>query len=210
MTKPTGPHAPLLFLGMDIGQRNDPAAYVGIVPAGLRPGGLLPVWQVAVCETAPLGAPYKALAARARQIVTAYDAQGWGGILAADATGVGRPVLELLREDPPLPWDVLGITAHGGHRVTGTWPDLNAPKSRLVSALSAAIDNRALTVPEGPATERLAGQLLTYRAKARAGGRVRYEAARETDHDDLVSALQQAMFAGETWYSTNADRSGRT
>lgn len=209
MTAPSAPR--LLFLGVDVGQARDSAAYVAVVPAGMRPGGVLPRWHVAVCETAPLGTPYRALAARARGLLGSLDAQGWACLGAVDATGVGRPVVELIREDPPPPCDVLAVTAHGGHRLAGQWPDVRVPKRALVAALGAAVDNRALTVPEAlPAASRLAAQLGAYRAKPDPRtGHVRYEAARETDHDDLVAALQLAVWAGDHWYTVNAARLGR-
>lgn len=210
MSASRGPHAPLLILGMDIGQAYDSGCYVGVCPSGLRPGGALPNWQVCIAEIAPLGVSYKKLAVRARQIVEACEAQGWTGILAVDATGVGRPVLESLREDPPLPWEVLGITSHGGQNLRGEWPDIRVPKESLVTALSASIDNRALIVPPNlPASERLAAQLLTYKAKRNMRtGRTKYEAAREKDHDDLVAALTLATFVGNHVYTVNAARSG--
>lgn len=201
----------LLFLGLDIGQSADSAAYVGVVPAGMRPGGVLPRWSVAVCETAPLGTAYKALAARARQLLARLDEQGWACLLAVDATGVGRPVLEMIREDPHPPGDVLGVTSHGGVNLAGEWPDIRVPKRGLVAALGAAVDNRALSVPgTAPAAQRLAEQLKAYRAKRNTRtGHVRYEAARESDHDDLVAALQLAAWSGDHWFTVNAARLGR-
>ncbi|MFC4517542.1 LysR substrate-binding domain-containing protein [Streptomyces ehimensis] len=49
------------FLGADVGQAAD-AVLVGLAPAGPRPTGSVPAWQVILCEAAPLGAPYTAVA----------------------------------------------------------------------------------------------------------------------------------------------------
>lgn len=211
MTHAPVPAPRLLFLGVDIGQSRDSAAYVGVVPDGRRPGGILPKWRAAVCETAPLGTPYRAVAGRARQLLDGLDEQGWACLAAVDATGVGRPVVEMIREDPHPAGDVLAVTSHGGYALTGQWPDVRVPKRHLVASLGAAVDNQAFTVPPSlPAASRLGAQLRAYREKRNARtGHVRHEAAREADHDDLVAALQLAVWAGDHWFTVNAARLGR-
>ncbi|WP_414167145.1 hypothetical protein ACMATS_05925 [Streptoverticillium reticulum] len=191
------------FLGADVGQAADAAALVGLAPAGPRPAGVVPTWSAMVCETAPLGAPYAQLAAwlahRARQLTTV----GWSVMLAFDRTGVGRAVGELLRDglrDDAC--EIVGVTAHAGKRMTGTWPDPNVPKTALAHALITDLEQHALAIPQAlPAAHRLQDELTTYTAKTTEAGHVRYEHGAASAHDDVVAALQLACWAGRHWYT---------
>lgn len=192
-----------VFLGLDVGKKRDAAAWVGVVPKRMGQAEQ-PVWSVVVCEQAPIGTPYAHLASRTRDLATAFSGGGWPVLVAVDATGIGAAVVEDLRMGAQKA-EVLAVTAHGGKKLTGEWPDLGVPKNRLVGSLDEAMRRGGLTVtPTLPAAETLKAQLKTYVAKFSTGGagtgRVKYEAARERDHDDTVSAAQLAVFAGAYWW----------
>ncbi|MGW5820068.1 hypothetical protein [Streptomyces noursei] len=194
-----------VFLGLDVGKKRDRAAWVGLVPKGLG-AGELPVWAVVVCEQAPVGTPYRVVAERSRDLAAAFAGGSWPVLIAVDATGVGASIVEELRRDAGNA-EVLGVHAHSGKRVTGAWPDLGAPKRELVGALGAAMSRGGITVTSRlPAAEDLRLQLKDYAAKQRpdAGGaraaHVRFEAAHEKTHDDVVSAAQLAVWAGAYWW----------
>ncbi|MEV0477057.1 hypothetical protein AB0I50_45630, partial [Streptomyces prunicolor] len=127
---------------------------------------------------------------------------------SAGGAGGGGRYLHRLRSGSGRRWRT---ASHGGYTLTGQWPDVRVPKRHLVASLGAAVDNQAFTVPPSlPAASRLGAQLRAYREKRNARtGRVRHEAAREADHDDLVAALQLAVWAGDHWFTVNAARLGR-
>ncbi|MFD8335658.1 hypothetical protein ACFV42_23805 [Streptomyces solisilvae] len=195
-----------VFLGVDVGKRRDRAAWVGVVPKRLGEAKL-PVWSVVICEQAPVGTPYAVVGTRTRDLSHAFAAGGWPVLAAIDATGIGAAVVEDLRADPGKA-EILAVTSHSGKRVTGEWPDLGVPKTLLVAALDQVVRRQALTVtPTLPAADVLGAQLKTYVAKFKQGGRggvghVAFEAARERDHDDTVSAAQLAVYAGGNWFET--------
>jgi len=194
-----------VFLGLDVGKRRDAAAWVGVVPKRLGKSSL-PVWSVVVCEQAPIGTPYAVLASRTRDLAAAFAGGGWPVLAAVDATGIGAAVVEDLRFSTVCKAEVLAVTAHGGSETTGEWPDLGVSKRRLFSALDDAIRGRRLAVtPTLPAAGILKDQIRTYVEKTTPGGKsglgqATYEAERERDHDDTVSAAQLAVFAGAYWW----------
>lgn len=193
-----------VFLGLDVGKKRDAAAWVGVVPKRLG-WAAVPVWSVVVCEQAPLGTPYAQLASRTRELSAAFAGGGWPVLAAVDSTGIGAAVVEDLRTRA-CKAEVLALTAHGGEKLTGAWPDLGVPKASLVKALDAAIRRKGVAVTPGlPAAGTLKEQLKAYVAKTSGGGesgvgRTRFEAARERDHDDTVSAAQLAVFAAAYWW----------
>lgn len=189
-----------VFLGLDVGKKNDAASWVGVVPKRLGTADL-PVWSVVVCEQAPLGTPYAQLAARTRDLSSAFAGGGWPVLAAVDATGIGAAVVEDLRAGAQK-CEVLALTSHGGKKVGGEWPDLTVPKAKLVGALDEAMRRGGLTVtPTLPAADLLKAQLKTYVSKrSEKTGHVRFEAARERDHDDTVSAAQLAVYSGAYWW----------
>jgi hypothetical protein len=193
-----------VFLGLDVGKKRDSAAWVGVIPKRLGEAEL-PVWSVVVCEQAPLGTAYAALSARTRDLAQAFAGGGWPVLAAVDATGIGAAVVEDLRASPGHA-EILAVSSHAGKKVTGQWPDLGVPKRLLVGALDEAMTRRGLTVtPTLPAAEVLKAQLKAYVKKDKPGGRggvghVSFEAARERDHDDTVSAAQLAVYAGAYWW----------
>ena len=206
-----------VFLGLDVGKTRDRAAWVGVGASwvGIVPKRLgvaeLPVWSVVVCEQAPLGTPYAGLAARTRELATAFAKGGWPVLVAVDATGIGAAVVEDLRADPSDA-EILAITCHGGKQVTGEWPDLHVPKTVLVAALDTVLRRNALKVMSTlPAAEVLNAQLKAYTAKFKPEGRgrvghVSFEARHERDHDDTVSAAQLSLYSGAQWWAISRSR----
>ena len=108
---------PHLFLGLDLGQRHDPAA-IAILQRTVEPTGPFNhvTWELGrelhfrLCHTEriALGTPYIEIVARIRQLLEKLSAQlpgihSYAGTvplrtLVVDASGVGRPVVELIRK----------------------------------------------------------------------------------------------------------------
>ena len=80
----------MYFLGLDLGQKQDPAALAVVEKTPeLR-------LMVRYVERAPLGTPYPRVVDWVRQVATNRQIAGRCE-LAVDATGVGNPVVEMLR-----------------------------------------------------------------------------------------------------------------
>jgi hypothetical protein len=123
--------------------------------------------------------------------------------LVIDQTGVGRPVVDLLRERGVRP---VAITIHGGDQVIAVDEDsYRVPKRDLVGAVQAALQNRRLRasdrLPDWPV---LRGELQNFKAKISLSGHDSYGAGGGADdwreggsHDDLVLAVAMGLWFGE-------------
>ncbi len=114
--------------------------------------------------------------------------------LAVDQTGVGRPVVDLLRAQGLCP---LAITITGGQAAHGTGQDWHVPKADLVTTLQVLLQSQRLkfaaTVPEA---QTLISELVNYQVKKTEHAHETFN-AREGQHDDLVLALAIATWAAE-------------
>ena len=169
-------------------------------------------------ERLPLGTPYPQVVRRTREVLehrelwvatgsgSRYVARRGGVVplaaepvlvkptLVVDATGAGRPVVDMLQAEglDPVP-----VTITGGDQATYErgW---RVPKRDLVGALQVLLQTGRLEVAESlPLAPTLVSELLTFRVRidpltAHDG----YGAWREGQHDDLVLALAVAAWYG--------------
>lgn len=112
----------------------------------------------------------------------------------ADSTGVGRPVLDMLRDS--CPYVVHGVTATAGLDVVRHGRDLSVPKAVLIGSLEVALSTRRLHCPNDLAlVPELKKELAAYAFELSDAGRPTYGG--KGSHDDLVSALALAVFGAE-------------
>ncbi len=114
-----------------------------------------------------------------------------GAALVVDATGVGRPIVDQLRQSVS---EVIAVTITAGKDATfkdGMW---YVPKPELVGALVAALENDRLKIASGLRyAAALVGELQSFRRQVTGAGRAAYGA--ETGaHDDLVVAVALAVW----------------
>lgn len=120
-------------------------------------------------------------------------------VLAADATGVGQPVIDMLRAALPGR-TVIGVTITAGSQPTrGHTPlDCRVPKKTLASTLQVLFGQKRLTYSRELALMKaLQDELAAFRVKITASANETFEAWRERDHDDLVLSLALAAWVGE-------------
>jgi len=120
-------------------------------------------------------------------------------ILVVDATGVGRPVVDLLRE-AEIGDDIVAVTIHGGNAVTkdeGNQGYYNVPKRDIVSVLQVLMQQERLKVAGAlPEAKTLTKELQNYEYKLTETAHDTYNARGDSEHDDLVLALGVAV-----WYA---------
>ena len=161
-------------------------------------------YRVRHLERPPLGTPYTDVTARVVELVKAL---GSNPVLAVDATGVGRPVIDMLwktlevdLEGTSIYVDRCAVTITGGDSVSRN-PDggLRVPKRDLISATLVLLQNGRLKIAEGlPLKDTLVKELLNFRVKINIStAHDSYEAWREGDHDDLVLSVALSCWAGE-------------
>ena len=119
--------------------------------------------------------------------------------LVVDATGVGKPILDALREAGLRPRGVLitgGETASSGDGID------RVPKRVLATTMQVALQSGRLRIAqELPAADLLEKELRGFRVKITLTGHAKFGndlgAWREADHDDLVLATALAVWTLE-------------
>ncbi len=195
------------YVGLDLGQSTDYTALAVIEDASkVNPaGGTEKALHLRHLERYPLGRPYTEMAdavarlVRDERLVTEIHAPGEPTVyrrppeLVVDATGVGKAVVDMLRERG-LRFKAVTIT--GGDKTKYSARGASVPKRDLVSALEVPFNSGTLKVAEGlelwPA---LKAELLTFRRKINLKtAHDSYEHWRASDHDDLVLAAALACW----------------
>jgi len=199
------------YVGLDLGQSNDYTALAVVEKANAGETGEVgdaPDLHLRYLERYPLRTPYPEMVARVAELVedpqlrsTYVDSFLGRRILEepellVDATGVGRPVVDLLKERG-LRYKAITIT--GGNKVTGIAGGYGVPKRDLIGALEVPFHSGRLKVAAGlHLWETLRAELQTFRRKVSlTTGMDTYEHWRESDHDDLVLAAALACWWAE-------------
>ena len=132
--------------------------------------------------------------------------------LIVDATGVGAPVVEMLK-NARIGWGITSVTITGGGRENGKelWHggEYNVPKQDLVSSVQLALENRELRIARGLRDAgALVEELVNVRKTFQKSGHERMGADRRGEHDDLVIALALACWKGRKAIKTVGFRPG--
>jgi hypothetical protein len=176
----------MFYVGLDLGQRHDPTA-IAVVEK------ITNVVRVRHLERVPLGTPYPMVVERVREI-TRNGLMAGHCVLAVDGTGVGAPVVDMLRA-ASLGCDIAAVTITGGERQRqsrGVW---SVPKRDLVAVVRVLLERGELKLAKGlRELGPLIRELTDVRSTAGIGGRVRLGADGCGEHDDLVIALALACW----------------
>ncbi len=118
--------------------------------------------------------------------------------LIVDATGVGKPVLDLFKEDDFLSRrvDVIGISITGGRSVSQSiGVGFNVPKRDLILALQVELQARRLKIASRiPDAETLQSEMRNFEMRYTAKANDIYGAS-SASHDDLVVATAMAVWS---------------
>jgi hypothetical protein len=145
-------------------------------------------------ERVPLGTSYREVVRIVCDVVGKVEGLG-ACTLVVDATGVGAPVVDLLRE-AELNARVVAVTITGADRVSrrsnGDWL---VPKRDLVTGLQLMLQTEELRIASGlRAADVLVKELREMRVKVSMSGHENFEAWRSGAHDDLVLATALACW----------------
>jgi hypothetical protein len=191
-------------LGLDLGQAQDPTALAIIQctkEPDARPQQRFPSadevpWRQRLSlrhlERMPLNMGYVDQAKSVvRTMFTAPLTQA--GTLVVDATGVGRPVVDLFRKQGLRP---IAVSITAGEGWSGAGYDYRVSKLLLVSRLQALLHAGELKIAaDMPETPALISELQDFRATYTEAGNATF-GARVGRHDDLVLATAIA-----SWYA---------
>jgi hypothetical protein len=175
------------YVGLDLGQAQDYTA-LSVIDAPPQESGPSPL-HIVHLHRYQLGMTYPDIIADVQRVLSRIP----GARLAVDATGVGRPVVDLLRKERLQP---IAITITGGDKAIHEGSNWRVPKRDLVGLLAVAFQNKRLKIAASlPHAKTLIDELLNFKVKVSAAGHDSYEAWREGDHDDLVLSVAMACFA---------------
>ncbi|MBV6434530.1 MAG: hypothetical protein IANPNBLG_04783 [Bryobacteraceae bacterium] len=190
------------FVGLDLGKARDYTAVAVVEQASYQVGERSPVdyrrrtvvrHAVRMLERMPLGTAYPDVARRVGRIVRGVRAEGWCA-LVVDATGVGAPVVDLLRRGG-LGCGMTAVTITGGERKTAAAGGWRVPKKDLVAGLAVMLEEGRLRVARRMRwAEEFEEELKNMRVKVTGRGREQYGAWGEGQHDDLVMAVALACW----------------
>jgi hypothetical protein len=197
----------IFILGLDLGQAGDYTALAVLEQTWPEPDDTTTHYDVRHLERMPLGTSYPEVVARVGQRVQALTALDASATLVVDQTGVGRPVVDLLR-DAALPCRLVPIMITGGQTVTQIEEQVgwvkeigfHVPKRDLVGVLAVLQSERIHVARDLPEAQLLVQELLNFRVKISLTGRDSYGAGeewRDGAHDDLVLAVALAAWYGE-------------
>ncbi|MGE5618097.1 MAG: hypothetical protein ACM3US_02435 [Sphingomonadaceae bacterium] len=200
-------------IGVDIGQQRDPTA-LAVVERQDRSRWALPrservveprdirlvsdpVYVAREIGRLSLGTPYPEVAEAIRRVVDGIRLRYKGALeVRIDSTGVGAPVVDLVRAQvKAVPYvEVLAVSfTHGDRFERKGSKEATLGKAYLVSRLQALLQTRSLKLPRTSETEALEQELKTYEIKVSENGNDTYGAFRVGTHDDLVTALGLAV-----------------
>jgi hypothetical protein len=175
----------VFYIGLDLGQRRDPSAIAVVEKTR--------VMRVRHLERFRLGTLYPSVVERVREITQHRELAG-NYALAVDGTGVGAPVVDMLRA-ARLGCDIAAVTITSGDRQRQTGSVWNVPKRDLIAVVQVLLERDELKLARGlRELGALMRELTDVRSSAGIGGRVRLGADGCGEHDDLVIALALACW----------------
>jgi hypothetical protein len=192
----------MLFIGADIGQSVDPTAVI-VIDTDLASK----LHTVRWVETLPLGTSYPDVVDRLVEIDNRCRSEGAAQMIV-DNTGVGRPVVDLLRTR--LSGGLHAVTIGAGTVVSQPGPHESVvPKRDITGVLELVLQTRRLIVTKGlQGAGDLKAELKAFNFAISRGGRDSYEASAGS-HDDLVIALGLALWSAERWLARGGRRGAR-
>jgi len=186
--------------GLDLGRPHEFTALSVLertqLPLPDDPRRVLRHYAVRHLERSPPATPYPEVFARLGEVFAAPSLHG--SRLVVDYTGVGRPVLDMLRKAKVgakvIPLFVTTGKRSSSDELGGWW----VPRQELAATLQVLLQARRLRVaPALPAAAMLVRELAAFRVKVSTSSLEEMEAWREGAQDDLVLAVAVAAWVGE-------------
>ena len=193
-------NVPEFYIGLDLGQKVD---FTAIAVLEFRPAApphfLLP-WDVPRpsyalrhLERMALGTTYTKVVERVAGLTRIPELQR-RCTLAVDATGVGAPVVDALRQKQ-LDCHLMPVTITGGDRTGRHGEQRSVPKRDLISTVEVMLEEGELRIAGRlPNRGMLVEELMGLRVGKTRSGQERFGASGRV-HDDLVIAVSLACWA---------------
>jgi hypothetical protein len=195
------------YVGLDLGQAQDYTAIAivehskdepipsNVLIMGKKREPKPEEYHIRHLERPELGTPYPTIVERVQKLMKSDQLLNRTRLIV-DATGVGRPVVDMFRQARLQP---VAVTITGGNEVTTGNGGLYVPKRDLVSNLQVLFQSGKVKVARNlKLATVLVDELLNFKVKINVKtAHDSYEAWREGVHDDLVLAVALACWYAE-------------
>lgn len=182
-------------IGVEFGQGHSPSA---IAVAEVEERKTDRWWEnhfkIRYLERLPIGTTYPAIAERVTRLIQTLRSRHRATILLyLNATGIGTPVMDMIRRQPisARVWDV--YFNHGDRRVVVDDREIRLGKAFVVSRLKTLLQAHRIHLPPNPEARILAEELMEYEVTVAEDANDRYGAFKVGSQDDLVTALGLAL-----------------
>jgi hypothetical protein len=194
------------FVGLDLGQARDFTALAVLERMEVQGTWDAVNWvhrkvilqRVRHLERMPLGTSYPGVVERVAAVMESLG-QSRPCCLMVDATGVGRPVVDMLRLEG-MDCMLRPVMVTGGGAESEKDGYYRVPKRDLITGLQVLLQTGALKIVKGlewgPA---LLKELAEMRVKVTVEGHETFGSWRDGTHDDLVFAVALAGWGAEKW-----------
>jgi hypothetical protein len=195
----------MFYVGLDLGQRQDHTAIAVVErreawqdPMLVYPRVVYPGLDVRGIARVPLGTSYPGVVSQVQEILNQDSIRG-RCCLVVDGTGVGAPVVDLLRA-ARLGCEISAVTITGGEHANGNrsvngvqrW---NVPKRDLIAGVQVLLEKGELRIARRlREAGALVRELSDIRATTKNTGRMKLGADGCGEHDDLVIAVALACW----------------
>jgi hypothetical protein len=195
------------FVGVDFGQSKDFTAIAVVERAETKGAwdGARFAWRKVVSlrlrylERIALGTQYPDVVERVVHVTQSRELAGRCR-LAVDGTGVGRPVVDLLRRARPG-CTLMPVNITGGLKQTEEGGYYGVPKRDLILGLQVLLQRKVLRIAAGlEHSADLLKEMGAMQVKITLSGHEQFEAWREGTHDDLVFAVALACWNAQNAY----------
>ena len=155
--------------------------------------------RLRLLERVPLGTAYPEVVERVRLVTGSRQLAGRCH-LAVDGTGVGRPVVDLLRR-ANLEAILMPVTITSGQMETREQGFYRVPKRDLIIGLQVLLQRGCLQIAAKlPFARKLVEEMEAMEVRVSPAGNEQYAAWREGKHDDLVFAVALAYWSAQKAY----------
>jgi len=196
----------MFYLGLDLGQRVDHTALALVEKLEQRRPYGDPIFEglaLVHAERLPLGVPYPMVVNYVKEVLEKPDLRGQCA-LVVDSTGVGAPVVEMLRA-ARLGCELTAVTITGGEKESQGQAGWNVPKQDLFAGVQVLLEAGQLRIAKSlMEVQALVKELMDVRMKGRESGRVRLGADGSGQHDELVIALSLACWKAKRMERKNS------